>query len=277
MPHAIVDGLALVDATGRVILATTFLCLLIAIGANLFVRSAYASLQRDLQRDRERFAHPLLNHIVDDAVEAARRSGAPNTQAIIEDRFQSELKALLLAERFVKSATGLVIILGLLGTFYGLTLSIGRIVGLVSVDAGGGADVAGVVTTGLTHALSGMAVAFSNSLFGIVSAVILTVFGVFSSVTDRRTALMLQLETYLDRLLAGRVAGATGAPDAAWLLQDVVARFESALRTFSESSRDFHEFNAHLKDNIQRMSLSFGDFSDALKVQVGALKARDGR
>src|SRR5208283_5233551 len=42
------------------------------------------------------------------------------------------------------------------------------------------------VTSGLTQALTGMAVAFSNSLVGIVSAVVLTVLGVVSNVTDRR-------------------------------------------------------------------------------------------
>jgi hypothetical protein len=66
---------------------------------------------------------------------------------------------LLLAERFVRAATGLVIILGLLGTFYGLTSSIGRLVQLVAGDTGGVSDITQGVTTELTQALSGMAVA----------------------------------------------------------------------------------------------------------------------
>ncbi|HEX4457029.1 MAG TPA: hypothetical protein VIA18_03620 [Polyangia bacterium] len=289
MPHAIVDGLALIDPTGRLILTTTLLCLFLAVIANLFVRARYARLQRDLESGAQPFAHDLLNHIVDEALEAARRSDAPNTQAIIEDRFQSELKSSLLAERFVKAATGLVIILGLLGTFYGLTLSVGRIVGLVAGDTPVGADVAGAVTTGLTHALSGMAVAFSNSLLGILSAVILTVLGVFVNVTDRRVGLMLRIESYLDRLIASRgrpgVATRAGQPsgdvagfrEAVARLEDVVTRFESSLKSFAESSGDFQQFNVHLKDNIQRMSLSFGDFSETLKGQIGTLRARDGR
>ncbi len=278
MPHALLGGLSLVDATGRVILATTLLCLFLAVAANLFLRARYVGLRRDLERDARPFAHPLLNHVVADALEASRRTGAPNTQAIVEERFQSELKALLLAERFVKAATGLVIILGLLGTFYGLTLSIGRIVSLVSTD-GGGADVAGAVTAGLTRALSGMAVAFSNSLLGIASAVVLTALGVFCGVTDHRIALMLKLETHLDRVLASsgsaaaREDGGARFPDTVKNLENVVARFESALATFSENARDFHEFNAHLKDNIQRMSLSFGDLSDTLKGHAVALKS----
>src|SRR5689334_14569816 len=139
MSNGILDGFSLIDPIGRLILATTLVTLLAAIAANLYVRARYLRLQRDLERSSERFAHPLLNSIVDDVWAAARRHGAANVQAIIEDHFQSQLKASLLAERFVKAATGLVIILGLLGTFYGLTLSIGRIVHLVAADTGGAA------------------------------------------------------------------------------------------------------------------------------------------
>ncbi len=286
MHNVIVDGLSLIDPIGRAILATTVSCLLAAIAANAYARRRYVELRRDLDTSPHPFRHALLNRIVGDAVDAAQR-GSGDTQAIIEERFHSELRAPLLAERFVRAATGLVIILGLLGTFYGLTLSIGRIVRLVSADVAS-ADVTSAVTTGLTHALSGMAVAFANSLVGILSAVILTVLNVFSNVTDRRLGVMLRLETCVGELLAHHVAidASAATPsgrssvvfrDAIARLEAVVARFESSLTTFTASSREFHEFNAHLKDNIQRMSLSFGDFSDTLKGQVGALKARDGR
>ena len=154
---------------------------------------------------------------------------------------------------------------------------------LVAGDAGG-VDVAGAVTSGLTHALAGMAVAFSNSLVGILSAVILTLVNVASNIGERRTALLLKLETRVDQLAGGSDAGPSAAAgnvvaflEAITRLELVVARFETGLSGFAASSRDFHEFNAHLKDNIQRMSLSFGDLSDTLKGQVVALKARDGR
>jgi hypothetical protein len=187
----------------------------------------------------------------------------------------------------------------LLGTFYRLTLSVGRLVHLVAADAPVGSDVTQTIGKGLTQSLSGMAVAFSNSLFGIGSAVVLTVLGVVSNVTDRRIALMVQIETYIERLTAGSVraradgsrppAGAlSAASDGSGIeravvdfghsvarLDEAAARFESALEAFAGSSREFREFNAHLKDNIQRMSLSFGDFSDALKGQIAALRSPD--
>ena len=296
MPDNILDGLSLVDTTGRVILATTIATLALGIGANLVVRARYAKLGADLEENataRRRFSHAMLDAIFRDAAAAARGAAEPNTQAIVEAHFQSDLKPILLAERFVRAATGLVIILGLLGTFYGLTSSIGRLVHLVAGDAGGVADIAQGVTAGLAQALSGMTVAFSNSLVGIVAAVILTVLSVFSNLTDHRVALMIRIETYLDRDLAERSpAPANGVvrartdgldrsvaafDDAVGRLETVVARFESALHAFSGSTRDFTEFNAHLKDNVQRMSLSFGDLGDTLKTQIRALKRENGQ
>jgi hypothetical protein len=56
-------------------------------------------------------------------------------------------------------------------------------------------------------------------------------------------------------------------------LGGAVMHFESALETFASTTRDFHEFNLHLKDNVQRMSLSFGDLSDTLKEHARAIKS----
>jgi methyl-accepting chemotaxis protein len=121
----------------------------------------------------------------------------------------------------------------------------------------------------------------------------MTLVGVFASVTDRRTGLMVQIEAFLDNEL-GRNFASTGGPavaggiggvpqlervvagfgDTVAQLQQSVAQFDNALQTFALTTRDFREFNLHLKDNVQRMSLSFGDFSESLKQQVNALKAR---
>jgi hypothetical protein len=292
MPNSILDGLSLVDSTGRLILATTVTTLLLGIGANLVVRGKYTSLQTDLEENagRRRFSHAVLDNILRSTEDTFRRSSEASTQAIIEAHFQSDLRPLLLAERFVRAATGLVIILGLLGTFYGLTSSIGKLVQLIAGDAGGITDVAQGVTTGLAQALSGMAVAFSNSLVGIASAVILTVLGVFSNVTDRRVALMTRIETYIDRLRSDPAPNSTAGTGATRLERTVagfgesverldvaVANFEFALQAFSTSTRDFTEFNAHLRDNVQRMSLTFGDLADTLRSHVVASRRVNGQ
>jgi hypothetical protein len=274
MTSTMLSGLSLIDSTGLAILATTLTALVLGIVTNLWLRARYAGLEKDLHQTEGAdvsFLHPVLRHIARNATEAAGRSREVNTQAIIDDCFQSDLRPLLLAERFIRSSTGLVIILGLLGTFYGLTLSIGKIVHLVGAETVAATDIAQGVGQGLTNALSGMAVAFSNSLVGILSAVILTVIGIVSNVSDRRNAVMIQIETYLDRVRVqqpGANAPAGFGPAVA-LLDGAVTRFESALQTFASTTKDFHEFNVHLKDNVQRLSLTFADLSDSLKSQIG--------
>ena len=134
----------------------------------------YAELERDLQQHRgadELFTHRVLNRILEQARDIARRGGEDSYQALVEHHFQRELGGLLLAERFVRSAVGLVIILGLAGTFYGLSLSIGKLVRLVSGGPSDLTDITQALTQGLTQALSGMSVAFTASLFGISTAV----------------------------------------------------------------------------------------------------------
>jgi hypothetical protein len=277
MTSTILAGLSIIDATGLAILGTTVSMLVLGILLTLWLRGRYRAIEKDLHRGSQdgSFNQPVLRHVLANAAEAVQRRGEVNAQAIIEDCFQADLRTLLFGERFVRAGVGLVIILGLLGTFYGLTLSIGKIVHLVSAEAGAMTDVTQGVSQGLTSALSGMAVAFSNSLVGVLSAVILTILGILANVSDQRTSVMVQLETYLDRALpraavgGGATAATPGFGESVARLDAVVARFETALQAFARSTGDFQEFNAHLKDNVQRMSLAFGDMATTLKSTMG--------
>jgi hypothetical protein len=294
MQHGLFGSLALVGTSGAVIIGTTLFVLFLSIGLNLYIRGRYGSLAVDVEdhkRPDRPFTNHVLNRILDDARDAKNRQGRDaNIQAIVEHHFHAELGGLLLGERFIRASIGLVIILGLVGTFTGLTLSVGQLVNMIADNPTRGIDVAEVVTGGLTKALSGMSVAFSASLFGIASAIVLTVFGVLSSPTDRRVGLMIAIESHLDRLLSfapevGGSAGAGGSPESEHLAQIVtdfsaavagletaVMQFGASLQTFAGTTRDFREFNLHLKDNVQRMSLSFADASEAVKHHVHTLQ-----
>jgi hypothetical protein len=299
MNGALAGSMSLVDTSGYVIIALILVLLGLAVVLTFFVQARYAAIERDLRRLSEspEPGSQVLSNIVRDVQAAARRRrGELNTQAIIESRFQSDLGSLLLAERFIKSATGLMIIMGLVGTFYGLTLSIGKLGALLSEDASVTTDIVTSVTTGLTQTLSGMSVAFSTSLFGIAGAILMTLLAVFVSVTERRVAVMLRIEDYVDNVLwvslhgseadldeGGFDAARSGMLDRAAAsfgqavaqLDATVARFESALQGFAANTRDFGELNMHLKDNIQRMSVSFADLGDTLKTELGVLRGRE--
>ncbi len=303
MPNEFVGSLSLLDTSGQLIIAVIILLLLSSLGSTWSIRRRYAILDREL-RDHSKPGQPfgsrVLARIVTDTQEASDRAlGEVNVQAIVEHRFQSDLASLMIGERFVKASTGLAIILGLVGTFYGLTSSIGKLVGLVAGGSSSTMDVTQAVTGGLTQALSGMSVAFSTSLFGILSAIIITLVGVFFSVADCRTRVMAQVEAYVEHMVLGTLttavpsrsdgAGPRGAPEgganrlalvvgdlakSVGRLEESIAVFDSALVQFAANTRDFQEFNLHLKDNIQRMSLAFGDFSDTLKAQSLTVKSR---
>lgn len=298
------NSLSIIDLSGYLIIVTIVVLLFVAIFVNFIIRVRYNSIERELNRHYDptiSFEHEVLSWIVRDAKKAQYRHPREiNTQAIIETNFQRELKTLLVGERFLKSVTGLLIILGLVGTFYGLTLSVGRLVILVSGDISGITDIAESMTQGLAQALSGMSVAFTTSLFGIVSAIVMTLFNVFYNIPDRRAAVMVRIENYLDNALlgpegidseaedtsiSGQRSGQLLTPEIEGVvtrfgqsvqqLERAVTQFDSALEKFALNTRDFQEFNLHLKDNIQRMSLSFGDLTESLKAQAAAINSRD--
>ena len=51
-------------------------------------------------------------------------------------------------------------------------------------------------------------------------------------------------------------------------LQNSVVKFDGALNRFSDNTRDFSEFNHHLKSNIQRLGVALDDFSEDVKSNV---------
>lgn len=303
MRDALLGSLPLVGFSGYVVMLAIVGLVAVALVTTAYLRRRYGAMISDVRRNAGQvppaFRSPTLDQIAREVQTAAvQHGGDVNTPAIIESNMQSDMSGLLAGERFVKAATGLTIILGLLGTFTGLTMSIGKLASLVSGSAPAVGDVTETLTRGLTQALSGMSLAFATSLFGIASAIVMTLAGVFFSVADRRQAFMVHLEDYLDNVLlaahrqaagaggAVTVGGAAGAAleplvarfgQSVAALEGAIAHFEGALVTFATTTRDFTEFNLHLKDNVQRMSLAFGDLSETLKREVSLITTRVNR
>ncbi len=298
------------NTVGIVIVLAIVAILFIAIAVNIGLITTYRKLEEDLQdedhRDKRIFDDFMLNDIVSDYTEASSKHyGEINTQAIIEKRMSTHMRASALGERFVKTSVSLMIILGLVGTFFGLTISISKLVTLLGQDVEQALAINASITDSLINALSGMSVAFVTSLFGISASIIMTLFNLFFNAPDKRISLMAQIEEYLDNrlfkevredyakyatiktadgavaqagqgidaqslkvltnALINRLYGVTGElANTAESINQSVNSFEKSLTVFSESARDFREFNHHLKDNIQRMSLSFSDFTQEI-------------
>ena len=287
------------DAMGIAVILAILGILVISLVMQSWVRVGYANISREVRRQKSPeavFRSRFLQRIMTDVrATLSEADDEINTVALIEHRVNTELGHLLLGERFVRAATGLVIVLGLAGTFYGLTLSIGKLVALVSSDgsiasadsaATSAMDISQSLTAGLTQALGGMSVAFTTSFAGILAAVVLTLVGIFSNVAERRTAMITQVEVFLDRVVSLHLESirqqrgddklpitATAArlerametfQGGLGQLERSVAHLEGTLAAFSNSTRDFGEFNVHLRDNIARMSLAFSDMARAI-------------
>lgn len=229
-----------------------------------------------------------------------------NTQAIVDKQLNAYLSGTHALERFVAKAPGLMIVLGLVGTFFGLTLSISELVDLLKDTPNAVlGDVTGV-TGGLLSAISGMAVAFITSLFGIAASILFNLFGIFVGSIEAKAHYMAAAEEYLDNVLGPKNADMTlmdesgrtplevsfeelgerlsselrnvgesisqklvlasdSMKETSVSLELQMDKFQSAVQTFSENTRDFSEFNHQLKNNIQRLSVAFDDATEHMK------------
>jgi hypothetical protein len=121
--------------------------------------------------------------------------------------------------------TGLLVFLGLLGTFWGLIETVGS-VGKVIDGLKVGGDAGALFDTlkeGLAAPLGGMGISFSSSLFGLAGSLILGFLDLQSSQAQNR------FYTDLEDWLASTVRGYSGETGAGGELQAVVERLRATL------------------------------------------------
>ena len=226
----------------------------------LKVRGKYHRLQKDLKSAAERkdgkFRSPVLDAIVEDyrTISMTAR-GEVNTQAIVEKNFNTRLKGLALGERFVKNSVSLMVVLGLLGTFYGLTLSVGKLVELLN-NGGNNDMLVGMdsVISGLVSAVKGVSVAFSTSLAGVSGSIVITVLGILVNVEEARQSLMVQIEDYLDNVVE----------------QELLQHKESELSRVSMAIiTSLDGFSGKVEEVLRNTVL---DFSDKLAIASGNIE-----
>ena len=232
------------------------------------------------------FEQNIFNTIIEDYNNAMVGSFRDiNTQAIIERNFNHEFKKLNLGERFIKNAVSLMIILGLLGTFYGLTLSISKLVVLLSST--GSTEVLGsmdTIVTGLIDSVKGMSVAFITSLFAIACAVILTITNIVFNVEEARESVMVQIEEYLDNNIAFILTqrekeqdyekqksvwkdsfdsiGTTLEKNLQYVAETMGNQFVAAAQNMTKTSNDLSESINQFDQSLQKFNENTRDFSE---------------
>jgi hypothetical protein len=155
--------------------------------------------------------------------------------------------------------TGLLVFLGLLGTFWGLLETVSSIGGVIqSLNVG---NEAGVIfedlKNGLAAPLAGMGISFSSSLFGLAGSLVLGFLDLQAGQAQNR------FHNELEDWLAAVVASAGGAPvevDADGLavapprnaeLTDTLERLTRALQESGAPNRGSAQAMAHLAEGIQ--------------------------
>jgi methyl-accepting chemotaxis protein len=296
-----------------IVIVLLFFCTIIFSG---MIKRTYSNLTKDItdkeNRKNRLFKYRMVNDVIDDFNLALTSNVEEiNTIAIVEKNMNLHMKGVQLGERFVKKAVSMMIILGLLGTFYGLILSIQELVELLSnTQAIVGVD---TITDGLISSITGMSVAFITSMFGIGASILVNIINILFGLLDSRESLITVLEEYLDNNLMTSKNGlgpvdeegntalslsfdkfnetlttslrnvadditqqlSVATSDMVLTAESVkssVVRFDQSLNQFSENIRDFTEFNHHLRSNIQRLSLGFDNFTEEMDKNVDALK-----
>jgi hypothetical protein len=159
---------------------------------------------------------------------------------------------------------GLLVFLGLLGTFYGLLETVGSVSGVISGLSAGGGDPAGAFTelkSRLAAPLGGMSTAFSASLFGLAGSLVLGFLDLQATLAQNR--FYQDLEEWLSGFTrlsgGGPTSGELGdAPIPAYiqaLLEQTADGLENLQRILARGEEGRITANNNLQGLTERLSM----------------------
>jgi hypothetical protein len=169
---------------------------------------------------------------------------------------------------------GLLIFLGLLGTFWGLletVAAVGKTIGSLSMAAGDFGSVFSDLKQGLQSPLNGMAIAFSSSLFGLAGSLVLGFLELQASQAQNR--FYNDLEEWLSsytRLSSGSGIGEGDQSVPAYvqaLLEQTADSLENLQRTISRSEESRGSAQNTLMALVDKLSI----LTDQMKTEQGLM------
>lgn len=171
---------------------------------------------------------------------------------------------------------GLLIFLGLLGTFWGLLETVGSIsnvIGGLSVESGDAAAVFSSLKRGLETPLSGMGTAFSSSLFGLAGSLVLGFLDLQAAQAQNR--FYNDLEEWLSsvtRLSSGAIGGdgEQGVPAYVQaLLEQTAESLENLQRTLARGQ----ESRANADAGIHALANKIETLTDQMRTEQALMKS----
>jgi len=150
--------------------------------------------------------------------------------------------------------TGLLVFLGLLGTFWGLLETVGSIGKVIqTLEVGGDAGaVFENLKSGLAAPLGGMGIAFSSSLFGLAGSLVLGFLDLQAGQAQNR--FYTDLEDWLSTTVRDLRVDESGATTPAWMINEFTAaieRLEAAMK--ASGSPQANEATLQLADNLKAL------------------------
>jgi len=172
------------------------------------------------------------------------------------------------AREITRYIVNTLIFLGLLGTFYGLAITVPAIVETIRTltpQAGeSSTDVFGRLMTGLDSQLSGMGVAFASSLLGLAGSLIVGLLELFAGHGQNR--FYQELEDWLSSITrVGFAAGDDSTPEQAvmaGMVDHMAEQMENMQEMFARSEAGRAEVEQRLgtlATSIERMAVQLGD------------------
>jgi hypothetical protein len=166
---------------------------------------------------------------------------------------------------------GLLVFLGLLGTFWGLLGTInavGNAVGELSVDSSDPAALFGQLKAGLQAPLTGMGTAFSSSLFGLAGSLVLGFLALQASQAQNR--FYNELEDWLSaqtRLSSGGPMGEGGDQSVPAYIQALLEQTADSLDSLQRTMSRGEESRIQANSNFQQLADRLSTLTDQMRTE----------
>ena len=174
--------------------------------------------------------------------------------------------------------TGLLVFLGLLGTFWGLIETVGSVGGVIQglKATGDAASMFNSLREGLAAPLSGMGISFSSSLFGLAGSLVLGFLDLQSSQAQNR--FYTELEDWLSTTVYDHAAEPAAAAGGVGEMRNAIERLRAAVneaggnKAASSAMADLAEAIQGLVNQMRAEQQTIRDWVDSQAEQQGEIK-----
>jgi hypothetical protein len=225
----------------------------------------------DPTRDRvPRLIAPLAHMLADR--KGGRVSLSPTSMRTLLDGIGTRLEETRETARYL---IGLLVFLGLLGTFYGLLETVGAVGGVLGALGAAGADANRAFTdlkTGLQAPLAGMSTAFSASLFGLAGSLVLGFLDLQAGLAQNR--FYNDLEEWLSgftRLSGGSGIAESGETSVPAFIQALLEQTADSLEGLQRILGRGEESRISANSNVVALTDRLGALTDQMRAEQSLL------